>query len=127
MAFLGLSALMPPLVGRTQENGQPKQNLDLPVNQSTAYKGEEYLLMGSATRGAGEPVIAIDPKDPNNIRISSAPSPARATIKDRGNNRDGDDLSSIVVDGDYVHMVWADGRAGFLGAWYARVPLTSYK
>jgi hypothetical protein len=25
-----------------------------------------------------------------------------------------------------VHIVWADGRAGFLGAWYARVPLASY-
>ncbi len=32
----------------------------------------------------------------------------------------------IAVDNDYVHIVWADGRAGFLGSWYARVPLTSY-
>ena len=37
-----------------------------------------------------------------------------------------DDLSSIAVDNDYVHIVWADGRAGFLGAWYARIPITSY-
>ena len=60
------------------------------------------------------------------IKVSQAPSPARASIKDRGNNRDGDDLSSIAVDNEYVHIVWADGRAGFLGAWYARVPLSSY-
>ena len=60
------------------------------------------------------------------VRVSQTPSPARATIKYRGNNWDGDDLSSIVVDNDYVHIVWADGRAGFLGAWYARVPLSSY-
>jgi hypothetical protein len=60
------------------------------------------------------------------IHVSQAPSPARSTIKYRGNNWDGDDLSSIAVDNDFVHIVWADGRAGFLGAWYARVPLSSY-
>ena len=61
---LGLSALMPALVGHTQETGQQKA-IDLPINLATSYKGEEYVLMGSATRGAGEPVIAINPKDPN--------------------------------------------------------------
>jgi hypothetical protein len=60
------------------------------------------------------------------VQVSQAASPARATIKFRGNNWDGDDLSTIAVDNDYVHIVWADGRAGFLGAWYARVPLSSY-
>ena len=28
---------------------------------------EEYLLMGDATRGAGEPMIAVDPTNPRNI------------------------------------------------------------
>lgn len=28
---------------------------------------EEYLLLGNATRGAGEPMIAVDPTNPNNI------------------------------------------------------------
>lgn len=28
---------------------------------------EEYLLLGDATRGAGEPMIAVDPTDPKNI------------------------------------------------------------
>ena len=60
------------------------------------------------------------------VQVSHSPSPARNSIKYRGNNWDGDDLSSIVADNDYVHIVWADGRAGFLGAWYARVPLSSY-
>jgi len=60
------------------------------------------------------------------MQISHSASPARASIKNRGNNWDGDDLSSLAVDTDYVHIVWADGRAGFLGAWYARVPLSSY-
>ncbi len=58
--------------------------------------------------------------------MSQSPSPTRASIKLRGNNWDGDDLSSIAVDGDFVHIVWADNRAGFMGSWYARVPLSSY-
>jgi hypothetical protein len=60
------------------------------------------------------------------VQVSHTPSPPRSAIKNRGNNWDGDDLSSIVVDDDFVHIVWADGRAGFLGDWYARIPLTSY-
>jgi len=60
------------------------------------------------------------------LQVSRAPSPPRSAIKNRGNNWDGDDLSSIAVDNDFVHIVWADGRAGFLGSWYARVPLASY-
>jgi hypothetical protein len=60
------------------------------------------------------------------IQVSQAPSPARVSIKERGNNWDGDDNASIAVDNDYLHLVWADGRAGFLGTWYARVPLSSY-
>lgn len=32
-----------------------------------AFKSEEYLLLGNATRGAGEPMIAVDPTNPNNI------------------------------------------------------------
>ena len=30
-------------------------------------KSEEYLLLGNAVRGAGEPMIAVDPTDPRNI------------------------------------------------------------
>ena len=60
------------------------------------------------------------------LEVSEAPSPARKSIKDRGNNWDGNDLSSIAVDSDFVHIVWGDGRAGFLGSWYARIPLSSY-
>lgn len=31
------------------------------------FASDEYLLMGDATRGAGEPMIAIDPANPKNI------------------------------------------------------------
>ena len=67
---LGLSALVPALVGSAQDTGQQK-TMSLPVNQATAYKGEEYLLIGNAVRGAGEPVIAINPKNPDNIIVGA--------------------------------------------------------
>jgi len=60
------------------------------------------------------------------LQVSRSASPARRSLQGRSNNRDGDDLSTLAVDNDYVHIVWADGRAGFLGTWYARVPLVSY-
>ena len=31
------------------------------------FPSEEYLLLGNATRGAGEPMIAVDPTDPKNM------------------------------------------------------------
>jgi hypothetical protein len=60
------------------------------------------------------------------LKVSRSASPPRSAIRFRGNNWDGDDLSSLAVDNEFVHLVWADGRAGFLGAWYARIPLSSY-
>ena len=32
-----------------------------------AFKSEEYLLFGNANRGAGEPMIAVDPTNPKNM------------------------------------------------------------
>ena len=48
-----------------------KTDIDLPVNQATSYKGEEFLLIGNAVRGAGEPVIAINPRNPDNIIVGA--------------------------------------------------------
>ena len=66
--FAVLTALMSIFAGNKPANGQQPVT-DLPVNQMTSYKGEEFLLIGDANRGAGEPVIAINPKDPNNIIV----------------------------------------------------------
>jgi hypothetical protein len=33
------------------------------------YKSEEYLLLGNSMRGAGEPMVAVDPVDPKNIIV----------------------------------------------------------
>jgi len=49
---------------------------------ASSFKSEEYLLLGNATRGAGEPMLAVDPADPRSIvviamgslhRLSDAP------------------------------------------------------
>src|SRR5438045_1287103 len=38
---------------------------------SNAPKSEEYLLLGNPNRGAGEPIIFVNPKDPNNIIVTA--------------------------------------------------------
>jgi hypothetical protein len=37
------------------------------LGRAQTSKSEEYLLLGNASRGAGEPMIAVDPTNPNNI------------------------------------------------------------
>ena len=66
--FVGVAAFMSIFGGGNPANGQ-QPAIDLPINQMTGYKGEEYLLIGNADRGAGEPVIAINSKNPNNIIV----------------------------------------------------------
>jgi len=64
--FIGVPAFLAVFAA----NGQAPST-SLPVNQTTSYKGEEYLLIGDAIRGSGEPVIAINPKNPNNIIVGA--------------------------------------------------------
>ena len=45
-------------------------------------KSDEYLLMGSATRGAGEPMIAVDPNNPNDMVAVSMASVQHLGIED---------------------------------------------
>jgi len=37
------------------------------LGRAQTFKSEEYLLLGNANRGAGEPMVAVDPTNPNNI------------------------------------------------------------
>jgi hypothetical protein len=92
---------------------------DLAVMWLAVYPDQTYSAWSAVAHDGGSKFSAP-------LQVSQAPSPPRSSIKYRGNNWDGDDLSSLAVDNDFVHIVWADGRAGFLGAWYARVPLASY-
>jgi hypothetical protein len=34
-------------------------------------KSDEYLLLGNVNRGAGEPIVFVNPKDPNNIIVTA--------------------------------------------------------
>jgi hypothetical protein len=58
------------------------------------------------------------------VRVSHSVSPP--TNPERGNFMFGDDLSSVDLDGENLHVVWGDNRSGFLGTWYGRVPLSAY-
>jgi hypothetical protein len=42
----------------------------LPQTNETS-KSEEYLLLGSPNRGAGEPIIFVNPRDPNNMIVAA--------------------------------------------------------
>jgi hypothetical protein len=92
---------------------------ELAVMWLATYPGGTYSVWSALSRDGGTQFSAP-------LQVSEGRSPSRSSIKERGNNWDGDDLSSIAVDNDFVHIAWADGRAGFLGAWYARIPLASY-
>src|SRR3954451_23943998 len=37
--------------------------------RSEEFKSDEYLLLGSPNRGAGEPMVFVNPKDSNNIIV----------------------------------------------------------
>ena len=38
-------------------------------SQSEEFKSDEYLILGSPNRGAGEPMVFVNPKDSNNIIV----------------------------------------------------------
>jgi hypothetical protein len=80
------------------------------------YADRTYDVWSSASRDGGRSF--------KTVRVSHAVSPP--TKPDRGNFMFGDDLSSLDVDGEFVHIVWGDNRSGFLGTWYGRVPLSAY-
>lgn len=58
------------------------------------------------------------------VRVSHAVSPTY--LPERGNFMFGDDLSSLDIDRQFLHVVWGDNRSGFQGTWYGRVPLSTY-
>ena len=80
------------------------------------YANRTYDMWSSASLDGGRSF--------KTVRVSHAVSPP--TNLERGNFGFGDDLATVDVDGEYVHMVWGDNRAGFFGTWYGRVPLSAY-
>jgi hypothetical protein len=80
------------------------------------YQDRSFDVWSSASRDGGRTF--------KTVRVSHAISPPY--IPARGNFLFGDDLSSVDVDGEYVHVVWGDNRAGFEATWYGRIPLSAY-
>lgn len=58
------------------------------------------------------------------LQVSHARSPSRSYHRSQTQN---DDVVDLSMDKDAIHFVWGDQRAGFLGSWYAKVALSSYK
>jgi hypothetical protein len=80
------------------------------------YPDGGYDMWTSASRDGGRSFKAV--------RVSHELSPV--VSRERGNFLFGNDLSTMDVDNQYVHVVWGDNRTGFLGTWYGRVPLSAY-
>ena len=81
------------------------------------YADGTYDIWSSLSRDGGK---SFSPS----VRVSHAVSPASVPARNAG--LFGDDLQNLAIDGEAVHMVWADSRAGFQGVWYGRIPLTAY-
>ena len=89
---------------------------DLALIWKAAYADRSFDVWSAASRDNGRTF--------KTVRVSHAISPPY--IPERGNFLFGDDLSSVDVDGEYVHVVWGDNRSGFEATWYGRVPLSAY-
>lgn len=89
---------------------------DLGLIWKATYADRTYDVWSAVSRDSGRSF--------KTVRVSHAVSPP--LIPERGNFLFGDDLSSIDIDGEYLHVVWGDNRSGFLGTWYGRVPLSAY-
>jgi len=81
------------------------------------YEDRTYDIWSSISRDGGATFSAP-------LRVSHAVSPG--SVPERNAGMFGDDIQHLDVDGQNVHLVWADSRAGFQGVWYGRVPLSAY-
>lgn len=77
-----------------------------------------YEIWSAISRDNGESFSAP-------LLVSHAPSPLRVPQRDDG--WFGDDVQDLVIQGQSAYMVWGDSRAGFLGTWFGKVPLSAYE
>jgi len=82
------------------------------------YPDRTYDIWASISRDSGKSFSEA-------LRISHAKSPPADYYRNGGNF--GDDIQDLSMDTDNMHLVWGDNRAGFLGVWYGRVALSSFK
>ena len=69
-SFAGVTTFIGVIGRGSRAHGQPRPN-EVPSIPAPTYKSEEYLLIGDAIRGSGEPVIVVNPKNPNNIIVGA--------------------------------------------------------
>ena len=116
---------------------QPVIAAQVPAGRELRPQGDEVFGQGRSGAYLEGPiprpqfrrvVIGVVPRDGGHtfktVRVSHAVSPTY--IPERGNFLFGDDLSSVDIDSEYLHVVWGDNRSGFEGTWYGRVPLSAY-
>lgn len=65
------AGVLPMVVGPWRMQAQRPEAKPSQSSQEAAPKSEEYLILGDANRGAGEPMIAVNRKDPSNIVIAA--------------------------------------------------------
>jgi len=100
---------------------------DLALMWKAMYSGDETVGTNSQRIGRFDVWSSLSHDGGHvftTVRVSHEISPPY--ILERSNFLFGDDLSSVDVDDQYVHVVWGDNRAGFQGTWYGRVPLSAY-
>ena len=88
------------------------------------WKSEEYLLLGDANRGGGEPMIAVDPTNPKNIVVDAMASLQQLPPEDVGRARETIPRSTITTlavthDGG---ITWEFGELPMLSNVYQRCP-----
>lgn len=59
------------------------------------------------------------------LRISQRRSPAGSYYRNSGNF--GDDVQDLALSPTDMYVIWGDYRAGFLGSWLGRAPLTAFR
>ena len=82
------------------------------------YSDRTYDIWATISRDAGKTFTKA-------VRVSHAKSPAPDYYRNAGNF--GDDIQSLSMDKENMHMVWGDSRSGFQGSWYGRVKLADFK
>jgi len=91
-------------------------NGDLALIWKATYSDRTFDVWSAVSRDGGHTF--------KTVRVSHAVSSPYSP--ERANFMFGDDLSSVEIDGEFLHVVWGDNRAGFQGTWYGRVPLSAY-
>jgi len=81
------------------------------------YPDQTYDIWASISRDGGRTFSKA-------LRVSHARSPASDPRRNGG--RFGDDIQDFSMDGQNMHMVWGDSRAGFQGVFYGRLPLSAF-